>query len=248
MQGLGFGSAPAPPPITDSCQNPIGWEAPYKLSDKFQREPEATTSKHSRSSHSHRYSPEKRRRAHSSSAPDRPEHCSRDKASHHRHSDKRHATARHSSQQKHRQEGRHSPSRQHHSGSPDGRHHRHHHHHRARHSESTDDRNHNHPSSHHTDSKRDSDKYSKREEHSSYSHHDRHRSSHGDHRSRDQQRHSSRSKSSTDHTNRAPKAPDYAKLIAGYKYMTDANRLKAVTAYKLGKTSAKVRSTLSVPG
>lgn len=245
MQGLGFGSATAPPPVADNSQNPVGWEAPYKLSDKFQRAPEATTSKRSRSSHSHRYSPEKRRRANSSLSPDRPEHRSRDKASHHRHSDKRHATARHSSQQKHRQEDRHSPTRQHPSDSPNGRHHGQHH--STRHSESSADHNHKRSSSHHTDSKRDSDKYSRREEHSSSSHHDRHRSSHGDHRRRDQQRHSSRTKSSADHTNRAPKAPDYAKLIAGYKYMTDANRLKAMTAYKLGKTSAKVRSTLSIP-
>lgn len=247
-QGLGFGSSPAPPHLVDSCKKPAGWEAPYKLSDKFQQAPEVATSKRSRSSHSHRHSPEKQQRAHSSSSPDRSLHHSRDNAVRDRQSHKGQGSTRHSSRQKHRKELRHSSSRKRHSESPDGHDHRISHR-RTLYSESPDSSHRrSHHSSKHSDSKRDSNKHSRRQPEPSHSCHERHRSRHTDHRSREedhQQRHSSRNRRGDDQTNRALKAPDYAKLIVGYKYMSDANRLKAVTAYKLSKTSAKVQSTPS---
>lgn len=237
-QGLGFGSSPAPSPVTvvDSDKTPAGWEAPYKLSDKFQQAHEVSTRKHSRSSYSHRHSPERRQRAHSSSSPEGSRHHSRDKAVHHWQSDKQQG---HSSRQKHREELHHSSSRKRHSEPPDGRHHRTSHH-RTRYSDSPHDPQYH--SSKHSDSKRDSNKHSRREEESTHSRHKQHRSHHSEHRSSREDHRQHRSRSGDDHTNRAPKAPDYAKLIVGYKYMSDANRLKAVTAYKLSKTSAKVQS------
>ncbi|KAL3135050.1 hypothetical protein ABBQ32_007996 [Trebouxia sp. C0010 RCD-2024] len=217
--GLGFGSSAAPPSLAD---NPAGWEAPYKLSDKFQQAPEISTSRRSRSPHHHKHAPETRKRAHSSSSPGRSTHQTRDKAAHHKQAGKEQRT-RHQSTRDFREE--HHRNRRQTSRSPDNRHRRQHH-----------------RSSSQAESKRDSDRHTSRRERSPHTHHEQcrhHRSSDLRHR----EHHTSRSRSgagtNSKQASMAPKAPDYAKLIVGYKYMTDANRLKAVTAYKLQKTSAK---------
>lgn len=225
VQGLGFGSSAASPPVVDKSQKSAGWEAPYELSDKFEQAPEITTSKRSRSSHHHKHTPEKRHRAHGSSSPGRSSHQDHDRTAHHRQSGKEQPTRHHSSREV--REEHHQPSsqsRKRRSVSPDDRHHRQ-----------------NHRSSSQPESKRDSSRHTSRREQSSHTQHERH----GHHRSSDlhhRQHHTSRSRSgAATSSGIAPKAPDYAKLIVGYKYMSDASRLKAVTAYKLRKTSAKVQ-------
>ncbi|KAL3162699.1 hypothetical protein ABBQ38_008740 [Trebouxia sp. C0009 RCD-2024] len=221
-KGLGFGSSAAPSPVVDNPKNSADWEAPYKLSDKFQQAPEISTSKRSRSPHHHKHAPEKRKRAHSSSSPGRPPHRNRDKAAHHKQAGKEQRTRHHSSRDV--KEEHHRNTRQS-SRSPDDRHRRQHH-----------------RGSGQAESKRDSDRHTSRREQSPHTHHERHRH----HRSSDlrhREHHTSRSRSGATTSRRqasvAPKPPDYAKLIVGYKYMSDANRLKVVTAYKLQKTSAK---------
>ncbi|DBA88530.1 TPA: hypothetical protein ACH3X2_005002 [Trebouxia sp. C0005] len=243
-QGLGFGAASPPRPDTEVSKPSNGWEAPYKLSDKYQQ-PDTKSRKRSRSP-SHHKSYRSRPASRSPPSPSRGNSTShkakRSRRSGSREPERHHQTHRYHKED-HRDHDRHSRSHQ----SP----------HRHSHSSRDGERSRRHHSSHSSrqDSRHDSRHRSRhgrarscsRDQRSSRQHvnleADRHRrydrSHHSRSRSREKDRRSRDKDSRSRQEGKADKAPDYATLITGYNSMGPTERLKAVTQYKLRKTSSK---------
>lgn len=251
FQGLGFGISSTPASAAEAPKKNDGWQAPYKLSDKYQQEPESTKRKRSKSPS--RYRPHSgagerhgSRHPASSESQRAADKETRNSRSHSKQPDRLETShRRHKADRQHR----HSHSR-HRETSPEQGHHSRHvarsrHRNRAR-SHSKEERSPHRYTEHHSSRDRvlttyehnrskASDSSSKHTEH----HADRHRSADDRHHGKSWTTDSSRRQAQT-----ATRPPDYAKLIADYSSMGPAERLKAVTEYKLRKTSSKVLGQL----
>ncbi|DBB18474.1 TPA: hypothetical protein ACH3X3_000117 [Trebouxia sp. C0006] len=254
-QGLGFGASSPPRPDTELPKPSNGWEAPYKLSDKYQQ-PETNSRKRSRSPSHHKSHSEVGKRRRSRPASRSPPSPSRGiskahKAKRSRRSDSR-EPERHDQTHKYHSEDPHdrtrrsrshqSPHRHSHSSRGGERSRRHHSSHSSRQDSSRHDSRHR--SRHDRARSRSRDQRSSRQQHVSLEA-DRHRRSDTSHRSssrsksRDKDRRRRDKDSRSRQEDKADKAPDYATLITGYNSMGPTERLKAVTQYKLRKTSSK---------
>ncbi|KAL0021144.1 hypothetical protein WJX77_004692 [Trebouxia sp. C0004] len=248
-QGLGFGASSPPRPDAELSKPSNGWEAPYKLSDKYQQ-PETNSRKRSRSPSHHKshFEVGKRHRSRPASrSPQSPPqgNSASHKAKRSRRSGSREPERHHQTHKYHqeyhndhdrRSRPHQSPHRHAHSSRDGDRSRRH-----LSHSSRQDSR---HDSSHRRHGRarsRSRDQHFLQQQVSleAYRHRRSDRSHHRRSRSRDKDRRSRDKDGRNIQEVKADTAPDYATLVTGYNSMGPTERLKAVMQYKLCKTSSK---------